>query len=106
MKSRIENPYTTAELKDMFQKQLNKVPFKITKETKDGKEKVTLSIKGKATKYLDIWHDDYVLLFDKEYKTSGSGSGKNRSKTFEDFKKLVFDWFGLEEAETQLTFFE
>ena len=106
MKSRIENPYTNAELEEMFQKQLNKEYFEFKKNAvADNGVSYVLTVSGHKIEdeFYDIWKDDYIVSFDKLSKTDGKGHSSNRFKTFDDFKNEIFKAFDL--VETQPRFF-
>lgn len=106
MKSRIENPYTTAELKDMFLKQLNKVPFQFEKKAagKNGVDYVLSVSGGKIEdKFYDVWNDDYIVSFNKNSKKDGCGYSSKRFNTFDDFNNEICEAFDL--VVTQPTFF-
>ena len=96
----IENPFTNTELNDIFQKQREKIPFKIIKSVKDDGKEYDLTINGHfiPTDYYDIWRDDYIVGFDKSYKTGGKGYANNRFETFDELKNEIFSAFDLVEC--------
>lgn len=105
MSENIENPFTNTELNDIFEKQRKKIPFEFTKNVKDecGK-KYKLTVNSMSTDYYDIWHDDYIINFDKSYATGGKGYACNRFETFDDLKNEIFSAFDLVEC-SQTTLF-
>ena len=107
MQMSIENPFTNAELNDIFKNQREKIPFEITKNVKDEDDKkYKLSINGRfiPTDYYDIWHDDYIVDFDKSYATGGRSYASNRFETFDELKNEIFSAFDLVEC-SQITLF-
>ena len=106
MSNSIDNPFTNSELRHIFENQKNKIPFEIKKSVKDeqGKE-WDLKVKGRfiSENYFYIWHDDYIVDFDKMTSTSDTCHACNRFENFDELKKEIFNSFDL--VESQLTFF-
>lgn len=103
---KIDNPFTNGEIKEIFEKQKNKIPFEIKKSVKDEQDQkwdLTLSGRFIPDYCYDIWKDDYIVGFDKMSSTSGSGYGSNRFETVDKLKQEIFSAFYL--VESQLTFF-
>ncbi|MEE1503102.1 MAG: hypothetical protein UGF89_02510 [Acutalibacteraceae bacterium] len=103
----IPNPFTNAELEDCFNKQLNKIPFELTKEVKtEGPKPIVLRLSYLETDNKGVWNDTYIVDFsyDNRNTTYGCGYARNRFDNFETFKNEIFEAFGLEE-ETQLSLF-
>lgn len=103
---KMESPFSDAELQEIFEKQKSKIPFELRKNIVVDKNNGVIRISGKSLNesYYDIWHDDYILHFDTEFKTSGSGFGHNRFSTFDEFKSFVFKTFNLTE-QAQISLF-
>lgn len=104
--SDINNPFTNGEIKEIFEKQKNKIPFEIKKSVKDEQgKKWNLRLSGRFIPdyCYDIWKDDYIISFDKSNSTSGTGYANNRFETVDKLKQNIFSAFGL--TETQLSFF-
>lgn len=101
---KIENPFTSAELEEMFENQKRKIPFELHKDVKaSGGEKIELKIHSIHTDYLDIWKDDYIVSFHyNKTSTYGHGYAKNRFDNFQDFKNEVFSTFNIEEIQLSL----
>jgi len=103
----IPNPFTNAELEDCFNKQLNKIPFELTKEVKtEGPKPIVLRLSYIEVDDNGVWNDTYIVDFsyDNRNTTYGCGYARNRFDDFERFKKEVFSAFGLEE-DVQLRLF-
>ena len=104
--SDINNPFTNAELKEIFENQKNKIPFEIKKSVKDEQGELwDLKLSGRfiPDSLFDIWNDDYIVDFDKMTSMSGACHACNRFENFDKLKQEIFNAFDL--VESQLTFF-
>lgn len=102
---KIENPFTSAELEEMFENQKNKIPFEFHKNVKaSGGVCIELKIYSMHTNHLDIWKDDYIVSFsyNNQSTTYGHGHAKNRFDNFQDFKNEIFSTFNIEEIQLSL----
>lgn len=102
---KIENPFTSSELEEMFENQKNKIPFELHKDVKASSgECIELKIHSMHTNYLDIWKDDYIVSFHYNNRSStyGFGFAKNRFDDFDEFKKEIFSIFLIEEIQLSL----
>lgn len=105
--NKIENPFSSSELQQMFEKQRDKQEFIVKKMAKDESgHQWVLTINGRKISAVnfDIWHDDYIISYDRCDKTSGGGYAINRVNTLEEFKAEIFKVFHLQEP-AQMTLF-
>lgn len=105
--SKIENPFTNSEIQEIFNNQLNKVPFEVIKNVKDDEgKKWELKLDGRFIPdyCFDIWHDYYIVGFDKMNSTGGLCFAVNRFETLDELRQKIFKSFGLIER-SQLSFF-
>lgn len=102
----IQNPFTNAELEDVFLKQKNKAEFEIKKEVKYQTKCIVLTISSCVTENLDVWPFGYFVSFDYNNRntTYGFGYPHNPFDDFEEFKAELFEVYNIEE-DAQLSLF-
>ena len=114
-KIKAKNPFTDSEMRMMFEKQRDKVPFEIRKygQTED-RRYYEFCVDGRyiSENVQDIWNDDYIIGFQSNYSApdtkgykSGHGYGNKRIPNFEQFRQEIFDAFNLIEVDEQLSLF-
>lgn len=107
MSENFDNPFSEAELNELFEKQKNKVPFELKKAAKrdDGKD-FTLSVEGHFVpeSCFRIWSDNFIVSFDAQAKDEGHGYAHRRFDSLEGLRAEVTKAFHLRE-EAQIRFF-
>ena len=102
----IQNPFTNAELEDVFAKQQEGVEFEVIKEVKHLAKCIVLKISSSLTDNLDVWPCGYFVSFgyNNRNTTYGFGCPYNPFSDFEEFKAKLFELCNIEE-DAQLSLF-
>lgn len=100
MREIFENPFSSFQIQEAFEKQRDKVVFELKECVKDKEGKAhCFEVIGRKIdpRNIDIWNDDYIVSFRYSTSDSGRSHAKNRFESVEKLKEEMFFAFGLTE---------